>query len=107
MLTYKLFYDDLIMSPEDDIPLTILTELVTRPLMSKDLFSRSRSEVDISPWPRLLLLSFSQVTPIWLEILELNAPRLPLLMLECFSFRLHFLLADMILCCRLSSALRA
>ena len=64
------------MSPEEDIPLTILTELVTRPLMLNDVFCtwfcRSRREADMPLWPRLQLRSLLHVTPIWSEILELT-----------------------------------
>ena len=68
------------MSPEEDIPLTMLTEFVTIPLTLKDLFCRSRREADIPLWPRLLLLSLLQVIPIRSEILELTELRLSLLM---------------------------
>ena len=81
----------------------MLTELVTRPLMLKDLFCKSRREADMPFWPRLQLLSLLQVTPIWSEILELTV--LSLLMYECLavsidfdcvSLRLTFLVTDMI-----------
>ena len=98
----------MVISPEDDIPLTMLTELVTRPLMLKEVFCtwfwRSSKEADMPLCPRLQLLSLLHVTPIWSEILELTV--LSLLMweclgmsvdLDCVSLRLTFLLPDMIL----------